>query len=41
MIARSTFQDTVDLGVRCRQGSPSVSASPPQPQTQEQYHRLP
>ncbi len=29
------------LEERWRQGSPKVLASPPQPQTQEQYQRLP
>ncbi len=40
-IQRSNFQARRDLSLSCRQGSPMVSASPPQPQTQLQYHRLP
>ena len=36
----SIFQATNLLSDNCLNGSPSVSASPPQPHTQEQYHEL-
>ena len=38
---RSTRHAVSDLSERWRYGSPAVSASPPQPQTHEQYHRFP
>ena len=34
---RSIFQADSDLSLKCLNGSPAVSASPPQPQTQLQY----
>ena len=38
---RSIFHARLDLSESSRHGSPSVSARPPQPQTHEQYQRLP
>src|SRR5690606_35380383 len=37
----STFHDVSDFCERCLYGSPKVSASPPHPQTHEQYQRFP
>ena len=38
---RSNFHAPIDLFERCLNGSPRVSAKPPQPHTQEQYHLFP